>query len=225
MKPSRKPGRSLFLLVARHAESRHNTVNRIQGHCDSDLTPRGRRQADLLAKRLAKYDVTRIYSSDLGRTMATTRFISERIEEPIMARPGLREIRLGRWEGLTPEEVNSRFKNGYNIWRKAPSRMKIPGAESIRRFSARVRGAIDGIVRKEKSGIVLVMTHGGVIASLLADWMKGDFDTILLNLKIDNTGVTVVEFKSGRLTIHAINDISHLKVEKANELEIFAQRS
>jgi len=216
----------MILLVARHAESCHNLAQRIQGHCDSDLTPKGTKQAERLARRLARLEITRIYSSDLGRTMATTRFLSERIEEPIFADKGLREIRLGRWEGLTAKEVNARYKNGYNTWRKAPSKMKIPGAESMRVFRLRVRGAFDRIIRKEKSGIVLVMTHGGVIAALLAQWMDADFDKVLLNLKIDNTGVTVVEFsKAFHPTIHAINDISHLKEDKKNEIQIFAERS
>ncbi len=225
MKAAAKAKQRLTLLVARHAESCHNDANRIQGHCDSDLTPRGKRQAELLARRIAELEITRLYSSDLGRTMATSRFISERIEEPIIGMRNLREIGLGTWEGLTPQEVNERFKNGYNTWRKAPSKMRIPGAEPILKFHSRVRRAFEEIVKKERIGTVLVMTHGGVIASLLTHWMKADFDTILLNLRIENTSVTAFECAGGRTTIHAINDVSHLKDEKTHELQKFAQRS
>ena len=216
--------RSLCLIVARHAESGHNLENRIQGHLDSPLTPRGKRQAESLARRLAKLRIKKIYSSDLGRAMSTTLYISERLKQPILPDSRLREVRLGRWEGLTPDEVNARFRNGYKKWRRSPSRMQIPGGENIAAFRRRVVGAVDRIRRSEKEGPILIMTHGGVIAALLCEWLLADFDKVLLNLKIDNTSLTFVECRSGRMILHDINDTDHLaKRDKPSEFNVFSQ--
>lgn len=219
-----------MLIIARHAESGFNGQNRIQGHMDSKLTRRGSDQARILSRRLAAMKITRIYSSDLGRAVATTREIARRLRMPIIRDARLREIRLGRWEGLTPEEVNARFRNGYDQWRRAPSRMRIPGGETVLAFHARVRGAVERIARAEKRGTVLIVTHGGVIASLIAHWMRADFDRVLLNLKLDNTGLTFVELRralrrSGgeRVILHALNDVSHCGHKKSNELTVFTQ--
>ena len=101
----------LMLIIARHAESGFNGQNRIQGHMDSKLTSRGLGQAKILSRRLAAMKITRIYSSDLGRAVATTREIARRLRMPIIRDARLREIRLGRWEGLTPEEVTEGEKS------------------------------------------------------------------------------------------------------------------
>ena len=213
------------LLIVRHAESALNEQNRIQGHLDSKLTPRGARQAAALARRLAPLKIKRVYSSDLGRALSTTRTVIRALKLPIVAEPGLREISLGKWEGLTPDEVNRRFRNGYDAWRKSPSRKVIPGGETIRQFHRRIRGTFDRIVRAERSGLVLVMTHGGVISSILSHWMKADFDRVLLNLRIDNTSLTLAEFRGGHVILHAVNDVSHLSSrEKSDGITVFTQR-
>lgn len=215
---------SVRLLIARHAESGMNGENRIQGHLDSKLTPRGRRQAERLARRLEGFRLKRIYSSDLGRAWSTTRFIARRLGERVTPEPRLREIRLGQWEGLTPDEVNARFRGGYDRWRRAPSRMRIPGAETMGEFRRRVVAAVADIVRRERSGAVLLVTHGGVIASLLAEWLDADFDRVLLNIKIDNTSITFAEVVGRRVLLHAVNDVSHLvKRDRSDEFTVFTK--
>lgn len=222
-KRGRSAARSITLIIARHAESGMNDQNRIQGHQDSKLTAQGNRQAALLAKRLGGMKITKIYSSDLGRAMATSRAVAAKLRLPILEEPRLREINLGRWEGLTPEEVNAQFQNGYNLWRKSPSSVVIPDAETVRSFHVRIRKIFEEIGRTEKKGPVFVMTHGGVIASLLTHWLEADFDRVLLNVKIDNTSLTFAEFKKNRVVLHAINDIAHLSKEKPNDFTVFTE--
>lgn len=217
--------RLLQLIIARHAESGFNNQNRIQGHMDSQLTDTGKRQAVRLAVRLSKMNIKKIYSSDIGRALSTTRTIAKRLGASIIPEPSLREINLGLWEGLTPAEVNKRFQKGYEQWRKSPSRMVIPGGEGIRRFRQRVLKGVERIVNAEKRGPILLVTHGGVIAVLLSHWMKADFDRILLNLKVDNTSLTFVEFNARHVVLHAINDTTHLsQKENARGFTVFTQR-
>ena len=48
------------LIIVRHAESAFNLENRIQGHQDSLLTPKGLRQAQRLGQRLKKVNINKI---------------------------------------------------------------------------------------------------------------------------------------------------------------------
>lgn len=214
---------SLKIMIVRHAESDFNKLNRIQGHLDSKLTERGSCQAQLLAKELQPLHIRKIYSSNLGRALSTTRYLSKKLKKPITLEPGLKEIHLGKWEGLTPDEVNARYQNGYDRWRSCPSKMRIPGSEGVAAFRKRTLATFERIMRKEKSGCILIVTHGGVIASLLAHWLKADFDNVLLNLKLDNTSVTYVEERGGRVILHAINDTSHLERKGAQGACVFTQ--
>lgn len=214
----------LTLILARHAESGFNDRNRIQGHLDSELTARGERQAQWLSKRLALLRIRKIYSSDLGRAMSTTRTVARRLKKPVLKEPRLREIRLGKWEGLTPEEVNVRFKNGYDKWRESPSSMVIPGGETVAGFRRRVCGGVSRIIERERGGQILLVTHGGVIAALLSQWLSADFDKILLNLRLDNTGLTLVDCIEKKAFVHSINDVSHLpKKDRPEDVHVFSR--
>ncbi|OIO37468.1 MAG: hypothetical protein AUJ72_04540 [Candidatus Omnitrophica bacterium CG1_02_46_14] len=66
------------------------------------------------------------------------------------------------------------------------------------------------IARANRGKNVLVVTHGGVITALLADWLKADFDHLLIHLQIDNTSLTMVDETETRTRLRFINDISHL---------------
>lgn len=207
------------LIIVRHAESAYNLQNRIQGHHDSLLTPKGRRQAKRLGLRIfKKYAIDRIYSSDLGRAYSTTEAIAAHHRRLKVVRdPLLREINLGAWEGMTPEEVDRLYKNGYQRWLKKPTACPIPKCEGIAHFRRRVTTRVRQIARANAGRTVLIVTHGGVITALLAHWLNADFDTVLLNLQIDNTSLTRVDDNGKHVRLRAINDTSHLsKREKSD---------
>lgn len=205
------------LIIIRHAESDYNCQNRIQGHYDSCLSAKGKRQAKRLGLRLRGQGIEKIYSSDLGRAYSTTLEISRHYRVPVVRDPLLREINLGAWEGMTPEEVDRLYEKGYQRWLKKPSACVIPKAERVARFRRRVTQRVKAIARANRGKTVLVVTHGGVITALLADWLKADFDRVLLNLQIDNTSVTVVDETDARVRLLSINDTSHLTEKDRSE--------
>ncbi|HTL70083.1 MAG TPA: histidine phosphatase family protein [Candidatus Eisenbacteria bacterium] len=200
------------LVIIRHAESAFNLQNRIQGHMDSALSPKGRRQARRVGLRIKKMKlkIDKIFSSDLVRAWATTQEIARHMRVPVVRDARLREIFLGAWEGMTPEEVDEKYDKGYQRWLRSPSSCRIPGCETVARFRRRVTRRVRAIARQNRGKTVLLVTHGGVITALLADWLKADFDNILLNLQIDNTSLTLVDETETRVRLRTINDATHL---------------
>lgn len=215
---------SLFVYLVRHGETKSNGSNTIQGHSDSGLTDRGHRQAEKVAKRLSRYSFDKVYSSDLGRALTTCRYICREIGQRPQVDAGLREIKLGEWEGLSTHEVNARYRLGYDRWLQSPTRMKIPGAERVTEFHDRVRTRTQEIMASHAAGSILIVTHGGVIASLVSHWLKASFDHTLLNLRIDNTSITVVEKNPHRVKIHLLNDTGHLSSRDLSRHNIFTRR-
>lgn len=214
------------LIIVRHAESALNTQNRIQGHHDSLLTKKGVSQARRLARRIRHFRIDKIYSSDLGRAYTTTLEITKHLKRVKIVRdPKLREILLGDWEGMTPEEVDRLYQNGYQKWRKCPSAMCIPNAESVTRFRRRVTSRVRQIALANKGKTILVVTHGGVITALLSDWLRADFDTILLSVQIDNTSLTFVDMTEKRARLWVINDTDHLAKKDKNDERFIRRRS
>src|SRR3989338_3620644 len=198
------------LIIIRHAESTFNIENRIQGHTDSSLTLKGLRQARRLAKRLKAVKIDKIYSSDLGRAFSTTLEILRYKKIPVVRDPRLREIQLGAWEGMTIEEVDRLYDNGYQKWLKKPSACHIPGCERISRFRKRITERVRQIARANRGRTVAIVTHGGAVTALLSGWLGADFDHLLLNFRIDNTALTVVDETDKHVRLKTINDTAHL---------------
>src|SRR5579859_7240063 len=109
------------LLLIRHAESAWNEMGRLQGQLDSPLSPLGRRQAELLARRLAGRRPAAFYSSDLNRALETTQPLRDRWELAAVPHPGLREVNLGEWQGLDRKQIAARYPDRWAAWQRAPS--------------------------------------------------------------------------------------------------------
>ena len=200
------------LYLVRHAITTWNEKNRIQGSKNPDLSLTGWKQAKRLARRLQKEDISLIYASDRLRSKRTAQAIQKALRVPLFYEKGLREIHLGLWEGKTPDEVNRHYQNGYWKWLQAPSSVRIPAAEPVKAFRKRVLQTFDRLVQEAPEGNILIVTHGGVIATFLSSVLKGSEDYFLLRLRLDNAGISVVRVKDRRkVVVSCINDTSHLR--------------
>jgi probable phosphoglycerate mutase len=152
---------TLYLL--RHGETEFNIENRLQGQQDSPLTPRGRSQARghgaLLATLIVDPAVWRVVASPLGRTMNTARLTCAEFglpETAIESDPRLMEIAYGEWEGLTYDEIETRYQDEWAARQRDPWQFVVPGGESYAMVAARVATFLDEIERD-----TIVVSHGG----------------------------------------------------------------
>jgi broad specificity phosphatase PhoE len=132
-------------LLARHGETEWNREQRYQGHADPPLNETGRAQAEELAERLAEERIDAVYSSDLRRAAETAAIVGARLGLPVEHEPGLREIDVGSWQGLTKAQIDGRPWDG----------------ETYEHHAARVTQALREIGAHYPDGRVLVVSHGG----------------------------------------------------------------
>lgn len=155
------------LLLVRHGETDWNAARRWQGRDDPPLNDTGRQQAEQLATDIEGEHVDAVYSSDLRRALETAEIVAARLDLPICALAGLREIDVGSWSGLThdelqvkfPEQLARHFESWGTGWEDG---------ETPEELSERVLGAARKISQEHPVGRVLVVTHGGVIRALTA---------------------------------------------------------
>jgi broad specificity phosphatase PhoE len=206
------------LLLVRHGQSTWNHEHRIQGQLDPPLSDEGRRQATQLGQRLAGRTFGGFYTSDLRRAAETSRLVGEALGIGPTPMPELREIYLGLWEGMRTEDLVTRFPRVWASWSEEPDWDLVPGGEGSTRFEARVDAALDSIFERHPAGDVLVVTHGGVIQVALHR-VIGRPARGIFAFRIQNTSVSVIEKRNGRLVVGGVNDIGHLEVAPG-ELEI-----
>ena len=133
------------LLIARHGETEWNREERYQGHADPPLNETGRAQAEQLAEQLAGEPIEAVYSSDLRRASDTAEIVGAHFGLPVERKPGLREIDVGSWQGLTKAQIDGRPWDG----------------ETYEHHSERVTRALREIAARHPDGRVLVVSHGG----------------------------------------------------------------
>jgi len=202
------------LYLVRHAQTVWNRENRIQGGSDVPLSPFGRQQAERLAACFASCQVRGVFTSHLLRSRQTAQAIAagngHRVT-PVIDE-ALAEMHLGAWEGLTPAEVDARFEGAYHRWRHAPSTVCIPEAEPLEQFRVRVRRVFEKLLACSGEGESVVVSHGGVIAALLADLLQADYDALLRRLRLDNAGITALECgNDGPPHVLWVNVTTHLE--------------
>ena len=198
------------MILVRHGQSTWNREHRIQGQLDPPLSEEGRRQAELLGRRLAGRRLAGFYASDLKRAFETALAIGTFVDLTPDPTPGLREIYLGDWEGLRTEEIAKRFPDSWARWGEEPDWDLVPGGEGAARFEARVIATVDEILDRHSHGDVLVVTHGGVIQVALHR-VIGRPSRGLFPFKIQNASISLIEVRAGRMVIGGSNDVGHLE--------------
>ncbi len=203
--------------LVRHAQTAWNGENRLQGTSDIALSALGQEQA----KRLSVYfgvvhadghPIAALYTSHLKRSRETADWIARQTGVTPIVEPALAEMGLGDWEGLTPEEIDGRFDGAYERWRQEPGRVVIPQAEPLRVFRGRVRDAFERILAAQREGSVVIVSHGGVLASFLADCLDADYERVLRKLVLENAGVSAVDAYTRPPHILWVNHTAHLAV-------------
>jgi broad specificity phosphatase PhoE len=153
--------------LMRHAETLWNRQNRIQGHGDSPLTARGKKDADAWGRRLSGIAWDRIFGSDLGRAVDTAAIINQHLQIPIETDPRLREQDWGEWSAkpadkIQYEELHKLDEAQRSGWQFCP-----PGGEDRIRVWQRSHNALVDAARQWPGNTILVVTHEGVKKNLI----------------------------------------------------------
>lgn len=144
-----------IVILARHGETDWNRDGIWQGHGDPPLNDLGRRQAAALADGLAGESIDVLYSSDLRRARETAEIVGRSLGLPVRLDPGLREIDIGSWSGLTRAQIEERFPGGVREDGETSEAFDLRALETLRR-----------IARAHAGRRVLAVTHGGVVRAL-----------------------------------------------------------
>jgi len=201
------------LFLIRHGQTLWNEEGRYQGNKDIDLTEEGIKQARLTAEYLSDVKFSCIYSSPLKRAVDTAKIINETNKGKnlkIIIRENLKEMHFGKWEGMKFEQLGREFHDEFQQWLKDPYNYCPTGGESFRKVKKRAIEEIEKIVKEsEDGGNVAVVTHGGIILSILVYWLQiplPRWRSIVLNQGAMNIAV----IDRGFPYISAINFTGHL---------------
>src|SRR4030042_3517123 len=156
------------VLLVRHAQTLSNIAGRYMGWTDEDLSEKGMWQAEQLSRRLASWSIAFAYSSPLKRASRTAGIIAAPHSLSVSPLEGFGEIRIGAWEGLSGAEIEAKFPDIWQVWKRDPSTVQMPGGENMAQGQERAIAPFENIMETNQGRQVLVVTHEVIVKLLVA---------------------------------------------------------
>jgi alpha-ribazole phosphatase len=153
------------ILFVRHAET--DMAGTFCGHSDPEVNARGREQISGLIDRLRDERTDIVYTSDLRRASSTANAIADAFGVECHARPALREINFGTWEGLSWKEIEQRDAVYARRWKAKHPTLHAPDGEDFSDFEQRVLNEVEFLSTKATEQNIVVVTHAGVLRTVL----------------------------------------------------------
>ena len=197
---------TLKLYIVRHGETEWNVIKRFQGQLNTPLTEKGIKKLKETGKKLENVLFDEVYTSELGRTVASAEIIlnenrgyrNKKLELKKLAE--LNEVYFGVWQGLTyeevflkyPEEANNYF---YNVKNYKAENVE---AENLKDALERFLKGINKILDSHESGNILVVTHGTVFEMFMNYVANNSIFDIDERTLMGNGDYKVFSYKDGK---------------------------
>jgi len=197
------------LLLVRHGTTEFNSTLKFQGHSDIELSADGYRQVEQLRDHLANEKIDAVYSSDLRRALVTAEIISVGHKVAIVACPELREVNYGNCEGLTFQEIGSRYPDVAEKCVNFTLELGFPDGESFEEFIERTSKFLDRLNKHTSSETILIVSHNGPL-KVLVYRLLGIGMEHWWQIRIDIASLSIVETSPRGAILNLLNDTSHL---------------
>lgn len=225
------------LYLIRHAESENNVLTEETFHrrkVDPDLTALGYQQRDLLARHIGAgldtvgqgYEIDRLYTSAMYRSLLTTAPLSDTLGLAPMVWPDLHEKggmfleqngAVSGFSGMSRSAILDKFP-GYQLPKDVTDRgwyeATIGREPETRSFYRAIKVARELRQRGASDEVIALVSHAGFLDVLL----KAIFDQLpshphTMRYFHGNTAITRINFDGQHPTLHYMNRIDHLPAE------------
>ena len=201
-----KNDKVLKLYIVRHGETEWNVIKRFQGQLNTPLTEKGIKKLKETGKKLENVLFDEVYTSKLGRTVASAEIIlnenngykNNKLELKKLAE--LNEVYFGVWQGLTYEEVFLKYpEEGNNYFYNVKNyKAENVEAEKLEDALERFLKGINKILDSHESGNILVVTHGTVFEMFMNYVANNSIFDIDERTLMGNGDYKVFSYKDGK---------------------------
>ena len=195
---------STWVYLVRHGNVVGAETRRFIGHLDVPLSPLGEAEMERLAGRLAGVPLVAVYASNLDRSRRSAEIIGRPHGLTPRVVPELREMAMGRWEGLTADEIRDREPEAFEGWMARLGEFPFPEGESVPDLLARAWPAFERIARAHAGDRVAVVGHGGTNRTILCRALGLPLER-LLTFGQDYAALSLLEWRESHSVLHVLN--------------------
>lgn len=170
------------------------------GQSDVPLSANFENESNSILSQFDLKEVFQIYTSPSSRCTNLARKFNKNIEPILDSR--IMELNFGKWELQKWDEINP---NELNPWMEDFVNVNCPNGESYRELAVRTFEFLKEIVKQQHEKII-VISHGGVIRSLLAQ---------ILEIPLEKSFSLQIDY--GKISKIKGENIDHIIVEYINK--------
>ncbi len=192
--------------LMRHGETQGGHV--FLGSTDTPLNEHGWLQMwNTVEKNSPGWD--HIITSPLIRCAQFAQALAQRYTIPLIEDARVQELHFGQWEGHSAAELMQTDAAALTRFWQNPMQFTPPNAERLSDFNTRVLCAWHHIIDQYAGKKILLITHGGVIRTLLCHILQHPIER-LLELEIEHAAMRRIRVKDGQSRHHSmpVTDIS-----------------
>lgn len=155
---------------------RHGQINtlgekRYIGILDIPLSSEGTAQANKLKEYFSRINIDKIYTSNLIRSVQTSRIIAENKDVQISELKELREINMGDWEGKTFKEIKKEYPEEFKKRIENVEDFRPTNGESFGQCRDRAVDIFNRIAAEDADNIIIT-AHAGINRVILASLLR-----------------------------------------------------
>jgi len=199
------------VLLTRHGHVEGIQPKRFRGREPLELTERGRKEAQAVARRIAgAWKPAWIYTSPMGRCIATADVIANACGVAREICDDLNDIDYGDWQFKTFDAARAENPKLFAAWFAKPQLIRFPNGEALQDLVARAADALRFILDRHGDETIVVVGHDSVNRALLlqlleqplsAYWRTDQEPCCLNEIDIDN---------NGNVCVRRLNETLHL---------------
>ncbi|TNF56581.1 histidine phosphatase family protein [bacterium] len=225
---------NIRLYLIRHGETEDANPKRYKGTIDVPLSRKGIKQIKRLSGYLAhqgselntnkclnsaeQQGLSAVYCSDLDRAVKSAEVIAQPFGiQPVVVKD-LRERHFGQWEGMSFDEIKTKYPKEFQAWAENPLENSPVGGETTREVKDRAVSAIKNILsnhRDDNKKIlnssapfnrvdIAVVSHGGIIRVLICYFLGIPLGNIF-RIEQDFGALNIIEFSGLSPTVKRMN--------------------
>lgn len=197
------PATRIYLI--RHGQVEGHEERRYNGQTDVPLTGLGVEQYHQLKARLADREISACYSSDLLRCRTGAEIICGQFGIIPVQRRELRELNIGIWEGLTWQEIQSRWPEQWQARLEDLVQYRVEQGENLLDLEARVMPLVREVLSRHREEEILLVGHGGVNRIILLSAIGAPLKA-MFNIEQNYGCLNIIDYyPDGRATVKLLN--------------------
>jgi probable phosphoglycerate mutase len=166
--------------------------------------------ADFFAKTYYQLDWKALFCSPLNHAVETLQPLCQSTGLDFECRDGLRELSFGKWEGMSPAEVNTAFHDDYIRWLADPAWNSPTQGEKGMQVARRSSDVLAEIEDTYPDGNVLIVSHKATLRIMLCTLLGVDVGRYRDRLAMPVTSLSLVELMDYGPFVRRFSDCNHL---------------